>query len=505
MTQHEEDRPFIRPGRAASNAATQPPVETLSTTGTPLFLDPELHSSVLRLHEPTGVSSEDAANVPSPPSTLSRSRRRTGLAAGLVVLVAAVTLTVSQLSNPPTSAQEEVSVQHMPTRPSVAWSAPAGYACGSGGDEHHMILSDMDRVWSLDLRTGRTLWSEKIPSFPSEVTCLPGAGLVAIKNVENLGKVRNIIFLNPMDGAVVDTVPGSSAVDVIPLGDNVGLLGPDNALSMVRPDALDSFVWTHPLPRFPELPGVEQRPHRIMAFPLDDDTVEVLSWQEEALGDPYEQFVTILSLADGTVPPWGEGATDSSMFDVTPGGVVLRRGAYEHPEELTALDQKGRRLWSMSYGEPTIVGGRLFVTTRGDDAEEARLEQVDPRTGKTVGHTVFTGDVGGVVPVGPTHLAILGEDSIALLDADLGALGTADMAKGEMWFFIPGTDQVFLGVNSDSDDASGAIRVTALSAGDLSVMWTFDLEPRQQLEQMGSHLVITDDTGTLQGIWSSSE
>jgi len=124
-------------------------------------------------------------------------------------------------------------------------------------------------VWSLDLRTGETTWSVMLPALVAEFTCLPGSNVVAVTENAPRDEPFAITLLDGATGATLDLLRSTETVQVIPLGKNMGLVGPDNVLTMVTRQNINSSRWTR------TLTGLEAESDSIYAHPLSDDTVQL--------------------------------------------------------------------------------------------------------------------------------------------------------------------------------------------------------------------------------------
>ncbi len=510
------DRPFQRPippWGDAENDPESPTDASIATHAKPTILDPDFHQSVwkpwnapqpaVENDDEQGGGSDVTPQENSP--RISRHRRRTGwtaLVAGLVVLTVALALPL--LEGWAFDAASPL-VVNMPELPSLSWSAKGGEPCAENFTKDHMILSDThtQRVWSLDLRSGKERWSVS-PSVPFQsVVCLSGANAVAVTDNVPSGEVYTTTVFDGSTGNTLAVLPSSATVQVLPLGRHIGLMSPENTLSMVTRNRLDTAVWTH---EFSSVPP----PSTVFSMPVDDSTVQLVRWGTGGADSEANFDTTVLSLRDGTSPAWFTDPGAAQSYYIVVDDIVISMDWRSFPE-VTALDASGRELWTRGdailddgeYQYPLVSGDHLYFQIRSDRDESVQLLEVDPLTGDPVSDSAYEKESGNVWPTTGDYLAVSGPEDVTLLDEDLQPL--ASVAGGEVSLLSEGTDQLFLGIDVDSREMTEEIQVKALSAQDFMVLWTLNLEPRQSIQQMGRHLIVRDRLkNTLHGLSSES-
>lgn len=488
--------------------------------GEPLILDPELHQSVWKPWLDAAGSRPAPSDIDTEAATvIRRSRGWTrrvfiGLAAvGVLVLVSPV-VTPPSLQTPPvrpTPLLEDIS-----TTPGITWSAPSGrQVCNTGPDEDHVILvqpakvyteasrnpSESSRLWSLDLRTGSTQWSVDLPGRWG-FTCLPDADVVAATELEgddshDVGHVR---LLLGSTGSALGELRGDPGLQVIPMGPNIGLVDTDNMLRVVRPEQLDAPLWGRRLPGSPGDIG------QIFVSDIDDTTVQ-LSYSATTGEEAGQQFMPVYSVIDGKTPPWSRGTATDQFRYTRLGNVLLWYHMHNDTPKASILNLKGRILWELADLTPIIAGSRLYVASSlptGPGFGYQELREVDPLTGIPVNNDVLEGQFSFVIPAPQGHMAIFTTDSqdassLTILDDHLQPQGSVPVLgynttyEGNTWLYVRST--IFEGVSASRT------RLSAIDPNGSHVLWTFDLEPTQHIEQLGKHLVIADSLrNTIQGL-----
>ncbi len=421
-----------------------------------------------------------------------------GSLVGAVVIVSliAVMLLPSLVSRSSPIAESPLVVD-LPTLPTLSWSAEEGQRCGADMDEDHMIMFQTYRVWSLNLRTGRTAWSAMLPTLISDVTCLPGANLIAVTENAATDAAFGITLLDGTTGETVDVLPSTATTQVIPLGKNVGLVGPDNVLTMVTRAHLDSPKWTH------ALPGRAGAGDWIYTYPLSDDTVQFFVDDADA---EFGYKTTVLSVHDGNTPAWFTPSDNPNSSYLFHDDIILWVGVTEDLQQVTAMNRRGKELWTRSdLAYPSVGGDRLFLSMRSETEGSSRVFEADARTGKPVNGNAYEGDFYSVEQTRVGGVVAREMNAITFLDDELQPQKRID-GGGEINFVLDGTNQVFLCVDTDPSVTTDRMRISAISPDDHSVLWTLDLEENQSVDQVGKYLIVTDhSTGTIHGLWSSSD
>lgn len=509
------DRPFRRlasggdnDGQSASSLVAAEP-EKGGTGAAPMILDPEFHQSIWRMWETVSDPlTSDGTLGPTdlePPLDVTRSHffHRGGAGAmlgalGIVVLGIALLFPAPR----PTTYRSITPVVDMPTRPTVAWTAENGEHCAPL-DEDHAILSRTGRVWSLDLQNGLTRWSVELSAPFSVVTCLSGADMVAITQESSTGTVLGITLLDGPTGRQVADLPRESTVQVVPMGSHLGLLGPDNTLRLVKPNRLDSPIWSR------RLPGPPGRLDRILVHHIDDTTVQLTYSVIANPGEPSPLLSEILSVHSGRPPAWvddaalAQAALNHRAFYSRVGDVILHSESAGHASRLVALNRQGRELWSQEDANATVVGSRLFLSSHESWGDGwSQLHEVNPLSGSPVNDKVFEQSYRYATAVAGSRLMIAQEYTLSILDEHMQT--QSSIASSELRFLLQGSDQLFLG--RDISDHSGAqkIRMIAIDADSFQEVWTLDLDWGERVEQLGRHLVFVDHDGeTIHGLQSS--
>ena len=488
-------------GSTGSDAAS-PTLPSFTDFGDPVILDPDFHQPVWSPWEreakrPTGRDADvdvtgdpvvaPAAGPPSSSSTVGgRVPRAVVVSAVAAVLVLAAALTIPRMLHTPTWLHRPL-VQDMVAQPEVAWSVDAGEPCSAELDEDHAIMSTPRRVWSLDLRTGRTEWSVDLPGDTETVNCLPGADLVAVTDIDRFeDSVTHISLLDGSTGAKVSELPGESTVQVIPLGPNIGLIDGSNMLRAVTPGELDEPLWSI------RLPGTGDDLGEVTVTHVDDTTVQL--WY--SLGQ--EALTPLLSLVDGQAPPWTQMSLTHEQYYERLGDVVLWHRGLRQASAFAVLDLDGRELWSREDEEPVISGSRLYTVSVSESGLQ-ELREVDPGTGAPVDDDAYTGYFDYAFPAPRGGVAVFNNGSLMILDDHLQVQGTPlTVDHGETHV---GQKLLYTGGHMYQDDNTRRTRLTAIDPSGSRPLWDFFLEPGQHVKQLGRHLVVLDNGGrTIHGL-----
>lgn len=504
----DDDAPFRRPAPGADDDA--PPTST-SFSATPWIGMPDPWHPIpdMRLHQPASSAGSllpdslatDTKDGPSDPGVTGRhSRSRIAVGVALCVLGTAVFLpSLRSLTTEPLPL-----VVDMPTHPTIAWSAEGGDVCASL-DEDHAILFGADRVWSLDLRDGRTRWSVDLSARSPAIKCLPGTNLVSITEKTAIGTVLDVTLLDASTGRVMAELAGETTVQVIPMGSHLGLLGPENVLSMVRPNRLDSPIWSR------RLSGPPGQLDQISVHHIDDSVVQLSYSVIAGPREPSPQLSEILSIREGEPPEWVDDAAldqaalihRASYSQV--GGVILHNDVLDHASRLVASDQQGRELWSQGKVASTIVGSRLFLSSHEDWGDGwSRLHEVDPRSGTPVNDRFFDQTYRYASLIADNRLLIAQEDALSILDERMQPQSSIRISGLRSLF--QGSQQLFLLQDIGDHSSVHRLCLTAVDAQSLLELWTLELAPGQDVEQMGRHLVLVDDDAeTMHGLISPDD
>ncbi len=452
----------------------------------PVILDPEFHQGVWKpWEEPEDATPITDGDQPNASKASSRHRVAAMVATigvGVALLVAVI---LPQFSEP-TSYSFMPVVEDIMTEPEIAWSADIGQRCYPQLDADHAVMWDSGRVWSLDLRDGETRWHVDRERTTLGVTCLPGANLVAVTELDDgAGEpASRISLLDGSTGRTVADVPVETT-QVIPLGENIGLVNQDNMLSAVEPGNLDEPLWSR------ELPGTGGVYNEIYAHQVDDTAAQLWSF----VGD--ETVMTVVSYADGETPPWSQSSSDDEHYFWRFDDVILRFGTGSE-RAAVVLDPSGEELWDFADAEPLMSGSRLYAVSQASGGASSRgreIRQVDPRTGEPLNDHVFNGVFGYPMAAPQGRVAVVQGTSLKILDEQLQVQGTEAVVGDYGWSCV-GEELLYTG------------RETQLSAIDpdgSDVVWEFPLEPGQHVEQMGRHLVVMDPhRGRIHGLRSTS-
>lgn len=494
------DEPFKRPSLDTDPATSEPPSgnnapRQADAPATPVVLDPAFHEPVWKPWDVPADPQADAeesvhvagtAPLREPGATARRvATGWTSVIAGIIVLVLAMMLP----SAPPRGLDgKPVPVQDMPSLPALTWSAEGGDTCGSL-DPDHAIFYDSRRVWSLDLRDGREKWSVALEVPIADVVCLVGSDAVAVTENSAAGEPFNTTLLDGSTGESFATLPSSAATQVIPLGEGIGLVSPESTLSMVNRTRLDSPLWTRDFPD----PPMSRLP--IATVTITEDAVHLYY----VTGSPSASRNIVLSLKDGSVPPWFDTSDATQPFYLATGDTFLRAGPWAGRGKLTALNAEGVELWSTKMDRFAVSGDSLYVFEDNGFLREAEVTRVDPRTGTRMGENIHSGLFYAIVGTGSGRLATIGIESVTFLDDALHPITSLEGA--DVALIAEGTNQTFVAVDTDTNEMAEKVRLTAVSSKDLSVQWTLDLEARQYVEHMGRHLVVRQRAdNTLHGL-----
>ncbi len=386
-------------------------------------------------------------------------------------------------------------VEDLPSEPQIAWSVDAGEPCAVGMGNDHAVMYTPKRVWSLDLRNGRTRWSVDLPGDSETVNCLPGANMVAVSDVDRFeNTVVRISLLDGSTGRKVDELPGESTAHVIPLGSTIGLIDKSNMLRAVKPGKLGDPLWSQ------RLPGGAEELSEVHVQQLDDTTVQL--WYST---DGDEWFMPVLSLKDGQAPPWSKGAwTDAQFYHLLADVAIVYR--MDEGLSVSVLDLEGRELWSADTADLVVSGSRLYATSAsstGSDSMDQGLREVDPRSGKPLNENVFTGTFHYAVAAPQDRVAVFNSDSMMILDKDLQSQDAVPYIDNPTTYM--GQKFFYTGGDMHQDSSNSRAQLMAIDPVGSRVIWEFALEPLQHISQLGRHLVVVDDHGrTIHGLRSRS-
>lgn len=379
----------------------------------------------------------------------------------------------------------------MGTRPEIAWSVDGGETCIHQLDDDHAVMSTPQRVWSLDLRTGRTKWSVDLSGDTETVNCLPGAHLVAVTEVDRFEEtVIRITLLDGTTGRRVAAFPGASAVQVIPLGTAIGLVDRSNMMRVVAPGRLDEPLWEQ------RLPGTEGTLGPIHVQPLDATTVQL--WYP--MGD--DVFMPVLSLADGQPPAWIQASPTKEQHYQRVADVVLSRQTHRGGMTVAVLDLQGRELWNFADAEPGISGSRLYSWSTADSGAQ-EIRELSPRTGERLTDQTYAGSFDYAFAAPQGRVGVVQAGSVMVLDDHLQQQGEfIDVDYGETY---EGLKFLYTGGNMYQDNNSRRTRLTAIDPSTSRIKWDFPLEAGQHVQRLGQHLVVVDNGGrTIHGLESEA-
>ncbi len=491
----DPDQPFRRSqqGHVSGDNRTVVPEQSgtpvIGASDDPLILDPELHQSVWKpWQDERGSSSLTARHTKG-------KRARTAIivgALGMVLVLVAAVVVPGLLHT--TTWRAQPLVVDMPTTPEIAWSSPLGQPCVNSPDEDQAILTDTRRVWSLDLNNGQTLWSVDLNGH-GRITCLPGAELVAVTMLDDGDEtILGTKLLSASSGAEVAQLPGSSTTHVIPLGSDIGLVDDTNMLRAVHPGELDSPLWSR------QLQGPPGELELIVVEGIDDEVVQVVYYADSGLDEPDEFFTLIVRMADGTSPPWAQGASTGSTDYQRLGDLITHSG----DESAGVFDLQGQQLWDLGDDLLGVAGSSLYVSwpsSSDPNTGYTNLHKVAPRTGTKIGGDAFQGWFERTVAV-KDNIAVVRGGTLLILDEHLqeqptiSIEGFLSMYEGHKWVYTESSDP---GRNGEP----GSL-LSALDPDDARVPWTLRLDPGQHLGQLGRHLIVVDEDGTLHGLTGRS-
>ena len=470
-------------------------VDTPSVDSDPVILDSGFHQSIWTpWEEPVDAGSTSQRVKPSPPPRQGVARRAMvwlGVA-GVLALVTA--LLIPQLMQASTWWLEPP-VKDLSGEPEIAWSVAAAEPCDTELDEDHVIMFDPDRVWSLDLRDGRTRWSVDLPGRRETVNCLPGANLVAVSDVDRLeNTVVSISLLDGATGRKIDELPGRTTARVIPLGATIGLIDRSNMLRAVEPGILGKPLWSQ------RLPGGTDELSEVVVMPMDKSSVQL--WYSTSGG---ETFMPVLSLDSGEAPTWAQGSWTEAHFYHRLADVAL---SYSVTEDVavSVLDLEGHELWGVADASLVVAGARLYAMSTSITRPGSRLpdlREVDPRSGKPVNDYVYTGPFHVAVAAPLDRVAVFQSDSVMILDETLQSQDTVPHINGLTTYV--GQKLLYIGGDEWGRSDDERAQLTAIDPIGSRMLWQFDLEPKQHISRFGRHLVVLDDDGrTIHGLRSRS-
>lgn len=461
-----------------------------------MVLDPEFHQSVWKPWEDhVGHNVDDNEAAGSGASSRTGLRLSMIIAAAVVVAVGlAAALVVLPRSLPPTHRFQTL-VNDIATQPQTAWSSEGGEPCFDPPNQDEAILSDDSRVWSLDLETGKTLWSVDLGTV-GRVTCLPGADRVAVALTDpDDTSIPTTVLLDASTGTEVAEFSADSVRQVLPLGPFIGLLDPTNTLRAVDPRAVETTLWSRQLQVPPGDTG------EMFVLDLDDGIVQLIHYGNSGSEGSSQGFSHHLRTADGNSPAWSSDSSSGDTFSTRLGDVIAQ-STFAAGDSISVLDLQGRELWSVESDLLWVAGSRFYVSTpSGDDIATGytNLHEVDPRTGIPVNDDVYEGWFDNTVAA-RGHIAVMRGGSLHILDEHLQEQPSASIEdfrnifEGRKWVYVE-TDP---GRTSDA-----RIRLSAVDPGG-GVLWSFDLEKGQSVGQLGRHLVLVDEDGTFHGLSGTS-
>ncbi|MDO5737004.1 MAG: hypothetical protein Q4P15_11070 [Propionibacteriaceae bacterium] len=505
----DPDQPFRRPLPGQSPPGHDSDVNSVPRPngGDPVILDSEFHQSIWRPWEkqvapvPTPYSTEGEA-TPTGTAPLRRAPRKTtvalSVAAGLALVLALVIpslLETSPQTMPPL-------VKDMTSTPTIAWSADAGEPCHDELDVDHSVMTAAGRVWSLDLRNGRISWSVNIPGDGLDVTCLSGAHLVAVTFTDNAGdEGQRTVLLDGSTGRTVTEFPGSETVQVIPLGDNIGLVDRSNTLRAFAPGAFDEPLWTR------RLPGPTDNLSQITVLPCNATGVQLWYTAGTNVDMEDQMYLPVISLADGEGPPWAQTAWSNTRLFQCVSDVIVQHSVTGDTMEVSVLDADGQELWRFEDAYPIISGSRLYASSPSrwaDDSTVAtEIREVDPRSGESMNDGVFTGGSEYVAAAPGGRLAVFQSGELTLLDEHLQPLPAVQGV--DIGGIYLGRDLIYT-TGDLYGEGSRRTLLTALDPLTAHVVWKFPLDPGQHITQFGQHLVVADSAAsTVHGLKAGSQ
>lgn len=461
----------------------------------PVVLDPEFHQSVWRPWEdPSPPANGDDDETGSDRSTGTGLRRGALIgAASLLAFGLIVALVVPRMEHPQTYWFQTL-VQDIRTQPGIAWSSEAGEPCLDPPNQDEAILTDdSSRVWSLDLETGTTIWSVEPGDF-ERVTCLPGAGLVAVAVTDpDDNSILTTLLLDAATGAEVANLPGDSTRRVLPLGSRVGLLDATNMLRAVDPAELDTPLWSRQL----QVPPGDLED--IFTLDVDDSVVQLIYFVNSNSEGSSTNFTRLLTTADGTSPAWAPDSSSVHASSARFGDVIAQYVFSDGIPSVSLLDLEGGELWALGGDQLGMAGSRFYVSTPSSNDSATGftdLREVDPRTGESIGSDSYQGWFDYTIAA-RDHIAVLRGQTLHILDDHLQE--QPDIAVADFSGIYEGRDFVYVESTPDRFGTQGS-RLTAINTGTARVLWTLDLEKGQRVAQMGRHLLVVDEDGTIHGL-----
>ena len=121
------------------------------------------------------------------------------------------------------------------------------------------------------------------------------------------------------------------------------------------------------------------------------------------------------------------------------------------------------------------------------------LHEVDPQTGAAIGDESFEAEFNYCFTTADGRPVIIQKDALTLLDDNL--LPLPSIPSTNLHFLIQGRTQIYLGQNIDASGETKLLKMTAIDARNSAVLWSFEPEWGQSVEQLGRHLVLVDDDG----------
>lgn len=400
-----------------------------------------------------------------------------------MTVASVIAVVVPQLDDESTFSSLPPAVEDFQSQPQIAWEAQGGEVCGAT-DDNTVVLSTPDRVWAMDLLSGETTWSVDLSAAFTRVSCLDGAHLVAVSEVSAYATVLGIQLFQASSGGEVARLSGQSTVQVIPLGNNLGLLGTDHVLEMVKPDELDVPLWSR------RLPGPAGRLDTISVRRIDSQSVQLDYSVFRDLDDSSSLMSAVLSVDDGRTPVWADDTPAEIHSYESVGDIIVRNDGGGYVETVVAFDRQGRELWRTDDARAMIVGTRVFLASQRDWDSWSQLREVAPLSGIPINPDTFTGKLKRFLPTVDGRAMVLTADELHVFDELFRP--TASVPSTGFRFLFQGTDHFYLGRDVSSDVEHDDIIMTAFAAGSSSPSWTLELESGQTVQQVGTHLVVLD-------------
>lgn len=495
----DPDQPFRRPQGASvradstTSAVHQSGVDRAGAAAEPVVLDPDFHQSVWKpWDEETDPGTDDVDRALGTGTKQRRLRRTVILASTGVALVVAAALLVPPLLRPH-DWRDQPLVVDMFSKPEVSWRSEGGQTCTGQPQEDQAILSDTHRVWALDLRNGRTRWSVDLDGVGS-IVCLPGAHLVAVSMIDSSNEdILHTQFLRASSGVEVARLPGAETTHVLPIGSTVGLVDTTNTLRAVNPGDFGTTLWSRALPG----PLGELGP--IWVQDVDDFAVQLLYYPSQDSPSGFDPYVIPIMKDSGAPPLWTQGMPSERDYHQRRGNVLIRFTTNELGFAVAVLDLQGRKLWEAGDDELVVAGPRIYLASPPVSSSQfgrSTLREVNPRTGLPINGVRYEGGFDFAVAARDGLVAIYRNNTFHLLDDHLEEQSAIVVED----FRTSYEGESLLYTESSNNEEQG--RLSAIDTDGAEILWTFDLERGQHLQQMGRHLVLVDEDGTLHGLMS---